>query len=77
MFELTVLFSVLSIISARLWQNGLPRLNYLIFGAERFYRASNDRFFLCVGADDSEFDEKETSAFLQQAGASSVEFVIQ
>lgn len=75
MFELTILFSALSMIGAMLWQNGLPRLNYPLFGAKRFHHASKDRFFLCIGVDDGEFDEKETSAFLRGAGASSVELV--
>jgi len=75
MFELTILFSALSMIVAMLWQNGLPRLNYPLFDAARFHLASKDRFFLCVGADDREFDEDRTSTFLQQAGASSVELV--
>ena len=75
MFELTILFSALSMIVAMLWQNGLPRLNYPLFGASRFHLASKDRFFLCIGADDSEFDELRTLAFLRQLGASSVELV--
>jgi hypothetical protein len=75
MFELTILFSALSMILAMLWQNGLPRLNHPLFGATRFHLASKDRFFLCVGGDDSEFDEDRTTAFLRQIGASSVELV--
>jgi hypothetical protein len=75
MFELTILFSALSMIVAMLWQNGLPRLNYPLFGAPRFHLASKDRFFLCVAADDSQFDEVRTSSFLGQVGASSVELV--
>jgi hypothetical protein len=43
MFELTILFSALSMIVAMLWQNGLPRLNYPLFAAARFHRASKDR----------------------------------
>jgi Protein of unknown function (DUF3341) len=77
MFELTILFSALSMIVVMLWQNGLPRLNYPLFGAKRFHLASKDRFFLCIGADDGEFDEDRTSIFLREAGASSVELVPQ
>jgi hypothetical protein len=76
MFELTILLSALSMIVAMLWQNGLPRLNYPLFNAARFNRASKDRFFLCIGADDREFDEDRTSGFLRQLGASSVERVV-
>jgi hypothetical protein len=77
MFELTILFSALSMIGVMLWQNGLPRLNYPLFGAKRFYLASKDRFFLCIDSDDEKFDQDRTSVFLQQAGASSVERVVQ
>jgi hypothetical protein len=75
MFELTILFSALSMITAMLWQNGLPRLNYPLFAAARFHRASKDRFFLCVSADDGKFDQDRTSGFLRNLGASSVELV--
>jgi hypothetical protein len=75
MFELTILFSALSMILAMLWQNGLPRLNYPLFAAKRFPLASKDRFFLCIDADDGEFDEDRTSSFLREVGASSVELV--
>jgi hypothetical protein len=74
-FELTVLFSALSMIFAMLWQNGLPRLSYPVFSAERFHLASKDRFFLCVEGDDAKFNPEETSGFLKRAGASSVELV--
>lgn len=74
-FELTVLFSALSMIFAMLWQNGLPRLNYPVFGARRFHRASKDRFFLCIEGDDAQFDRQATSGFLKKAGALSVELV--
>jgi hypothetical protein len=75
MFELTILFSALSMFVAMLWQNGLPRLNYPVFSAPAFHRASKDRFFLCVGADDGKFDRDDTTGFLRQLGASSVELV--
>ena len=74
-FELTVLFSALSMIIAMLWQNGLPRLNYPVFGARRFHRASKDRFFLCIEGDDAKFDHQATSGLLKEAGALSVELV--
>lgn len=74
-FELTILFSALAMIIAMLWQNGLPRLNYPVFDAERFHRASKDRFFLCLKAQDVMFDASDTPAFLREAGALSVELV--
>jgi hypothetical protein len=60
---------------AMLWQNGLPRLNYPVFSAPQFHRASKDRFFLCVSADDGKFDKDDTTGFLRGLGASSVELV--
>jgi len=75
MFELTILFSALSMIVAMLWQNGLPRLNYPVFAARRFSLASKDRFFLCVKGDDEAFEPGKTAAFLTKAGALSVELV--
>ncbi|MET4071312.1 hypothetical protein ABID58_006124 [Bradyrhizobium sp. S3.2.6] len=74
MFELTILFSALSMIAAMLWQNGLPRLNHPLFDAKRFHLASKDRFFLCIADDDGRFDETEIGSFLRQIGAKSVEF---
>jgi hypothetical protein len=74
-FELTILFSALAMLVGMLWQNGLPRLSYPVFGAERFDRASRDRFFLCVSAEDALFDRSSTGAFLSGTGALSVELV--
>jgi hypothetical protein len=45
--------------------NGLPRLNHPIFSAKRFERASIDGFFLCIEADDAQFDKNSTRDFLQ------------
>jgi hypothetical protein len=75
MFELTILFSALFMIVGMLWQNGLPRLNYPVFSAPQFHRASKDRFFLCISAEDGKFDKDQTPGFLQKLGASSVAWV--
>jgi hypothetical protein len=74
-FELTILVSALSMIAAMLWQNGLPRLNHPIFGADQIARATKDRFFLCVLAEDAAFDAGKTADFLQGTGALSVQRV--
>src|SRR3954468_10650518 len=55
-FELTILFSALSMIGAMLWQNGLRRRSYPLFAARRFHLASRDRFFLCIKGGDAEFE---------------------
>jgi hypothetical protein len=74
-FELTVLFGALTPAFGMLALNGLPRLNYPVFGATRFHLASRDRFFLCIKAGDPRFDEAATPRFLRSLGALSVEVV--
>jgi hypothetical protein len=76
MFELTILFSALSMIVAMLWQNGLPRLHHPLFDTRRFHLASKDRFFLCVDGKDSSFHERDTTALLDQLGAHSIERIL-
>jgi hypothetical protein len=74
-FELTVLFAALTPAIGMLALNGLPRLHHPVFAAPRFYRASRDRFFLCVLATDARFDVKKTRDFLQGLEPASVELV--
>jgi hypothetical protein len=74
-FELTVLFAALFPAIGMLALNGLPRLHHPVFAARAFARASKDRFFLCVLADDDKFDARETTRFLRTLDASSVELV--
>lgn len=74
-FELTILFSVLFLFIGLLYLIGLPRLNYPALNASRFNLASKDRFFLCIKADDRQFDPSKTAAFLTSTGATAVELV--
>ena len=74
-FELTVLFAALTPAIGMLALNGLPRLNHPVFSAPRFYRASRDRFFLCVLASDEKFDPRKTRDFLRGLKPNSVELV--
>ena len=74
-FELTVLFAALFPAVGMLALNRLPRLNYPTFAAKDFYRASRDRFFLCVLASDDKFDPDETEKFLRQQEPLSIELV--
>ena len=46
--------------------SGLPRPNHPIFNLPEFERASQDRFFLCIEADDPMFDAKNTREFLRE-----------
>jgi hypothetical protein len=74
-FELTVLFAALFPAIGMLALNGLPRLHHPVFAARAFGRASKDRFFLCVLADDKKFDQRETTRFLRTLDPTSVELV--
>ena len=74
-FELTVLFAALTPALGMLALNGLPRLHHPVFGARAFSRASRDRFFLCVLADDPQFDARETTRWLRTLDPASVELV--
>ncbi len=54
-FELTVLTAALVGTASMLWIAGLPRLDHPVFSDPRFRRASQDRFFICIRADDPQF----------------------
>ncbi|NJK89772.1 MAG: DUF3341 domain-containing protein [Myxococcales bacterium] len=64
-FEVTILLSGLTSALAMILMNGLPRLHHPVFNTPGFARASSDRFFLCIEADDPKFDLDSTKAFLE------------
>ena len=64
-FELTVLFAASTAVFGMLFLNGLPRLHNPLFNVDEFVRASQASFFLCVEADDPQFDLVETSRLLE------------
>ena len=72
-FELTVLFSALVAGLGMLALNRLPCLYHPLFKQAAFRRATQDRFFIAIEADDPCFDQAETSALLHEAGAVAVE----
>jgi len=73
MFELTVLFAALACFVGMLALNNLPFLYHPVFRSRRFARATDDRFFITIEANDPRFDEAGTRSFLEGLGASHVE----
>ncbi len=75
LFEMTVLFAAIGTLLGLLGLNKLPMLYNPLFKSERFRRATDDRFFVVIEADDPKFDLEETQGFLTSLGASHVEVV--
>lgn len=68
-FETTVLFGAFSGVISMLALNGLPQPYHPVFNSKRFELASDDRFFICIEAEDPKFDRKTTAEFLKSLGA--------
>lgn len=71
-FECTILLAALSAVFGMLLYNGLPKPHHALFNVPEFARASQDRFFLILLADDAKFDAERTRTFLQGLQASEV-----
>jgi len=76
MYECTILFAAFGATFGMIALCGLPKPHQPIFNAESFARASQDRFVLCIEADDAIFDMKTTTEFLKSLGAEDVEEVM-
>lgn len=74
-FEITVLFSAFATFFGMWGLNKLPQFSNPLFRIPRFKRATSDRFFLMISADDPIFDATQTRQQLERFGALNVERV--
>lgn len=74
-FELTVLLSAFAAVFGMLALNKLPRLHNPLFNVERFEKASDDGFFICVESSDDLFSEEKVTKLFTDAGATHIETV--
>jgi hypothetical protein len=74
-YEMTILFGAFGSLFGMLFLNRLPRWSHPLFNSERFRRASNDKFYLCIEAADAKFNDAETRALLESLGGKHLEEV--
>ncbi len=71
-FELTILSAAIVAVIGMLALNKLPLPYHPLLNVPRFERASSDKFFLCIQANDPKFDLKETWRFLEMLQPESI-----
>lgn len=74
-FELAVLGGALGAVLGMFHLNRLPRHHHPVLAAPGFERASDDRFFISIEAEDERFDAAATPELLRRAGASRLEWL--
>lgn len=74
-FEFTVLLSCLTTFFGLWFLCRLPQLYHPAFKSKAFERATDDKFFILIGADDPRFDYEKTKRLLEDAGATFIEDV--
>jgi hypothetical protein len=71
-FECTILLAAFGAFLGNIIMNGLPKPYHPVFNAPGFARASLDKFFIVIKAEDPKFDKEGTRAFLASLGATEV-----
>lgn len=75
MFELTVLLSAFGAVFGMFFLNGLPRLNHPLFNSENFKKATDDGFFVCIEAEDPQFELEKVEKLLKDTGGTNIETI--
>lgn len=65
-YELTILLGAFGTLFGMFFLNRLPKLYNPLFKNERFKKASDDKFFICIEANDPKFNLEQTRAFLTE-----------
>lgn len=77
-YELTILFGAFGTFFGMWMMNRLPQHHHPVFNSQKFSeKASDDQFFLVVEASDQKFDEVQVRALLENAGAESIELIVE
>ena len=74
-FELAVLGGALGAVFGMFALNRLPRHHHPVFASPGFERASDDRFFITIEAQDERFDPTATPELLRRSGAARLEWL--
>lgn len=74
-FEVAVLFGALGALFGMLGLNRLPQHYHPVFRSTAFERASDDKFFISIEAQDPRFDAARTVDMLRSVGATHVEML--
>lgn len=72
-FELTVLLSAFAATFGMFALNKLPKLHNPLFNVDRFKKASDDGFFICVEATDNMFSRESVEKLFTDSGATHIE----
>lgn len=75
MYELTILLASLFAVLGMLALNGLPMPYHPVFNVPEFARASSDRFFLAINADDAVARREDPRDFLESLHPEKVSIV--
>ena len=72
---LMIILSTIATISGMTTLCLLPRLHHPLFEWDLFNRATHDKFFIVIEANDPKFNEKNTTELLRQLGGTNLTFI--